>query len=211
VIEGRGPEEAPAAPTFAKTAGPAAQAPEAARLRLSDLCNLPGLLTLSRLPLACAAPLFMHEPRQALAFYLVAQSTDLLDGWLARRMGLASHTGAVLDGWLDKVLHVNLAWTLVNGGLMPGWWMLCWFSRELVQAPMVFWLTGRFVRGEVAPHHATFPGKLTAWLLGLSLGAVCLEWRWLAELLTPLCGLTGLWAALGYLRRELRTLRQLQR
>jgi phosphatidylglycerophosphate synthase len=148
-------------------------------------------------------PIFLHPTD--------AMFTDILDGWTARRLGQVSHTGSVLDGWLDKVVHVNAAWTLVNAELMPNWWMACWFSRELIQGPMVIWLTGRFYRGEVGPHEATVVGKVTAWLLGVAMVAVALGLRGLGEVLTPIIGLCGAWSGFGYLWRELRDLRALSR
>lgn len=173
-----------------------------ARLRLWDLLNPAGALTLSRLPLAVVFPFVGAHPPWALAVYLAAVLTDVLDGHVARATGTTSHTGSVLDGWLDKVLHVNVAWTLVVFDQMPAWWMLLWFVRELVQAPMVFWLVGRFVRGDVREYQASLPGKIAAVLLFFATCSVILQAQPLAEALTWGTGVFGLWAALGYLRRE---------
>ena len=181
------------------------------RLAWRDLWSIPGVLTVSRLPMACAFPLFQASTVGFVSLYLACVLTDILDGWTARRLGQVSHTGSVLDGWLDKVVHVNAAWTLVNAELMPNWWMACWFSRELIQGPMVIWLTGRFYRGEVGPHEATVVGKVTAWLLGVAMVAVALGLRGLGEVLTPIIGLCGAWSGFGYLWRELRDLRALSR
>jgi CDP-diacylglycerol--glycerol-3-phosphate 3-phosphatidyltransferase len=177
------------------------------RLRWSDLANLAGVLTLSRLPFALAFPWATGSRSTALALYIVAVSTDVLDGWAARRSGTASFTGSVLDGWLDKVLHVNAAWSFVVADWMPGWWMLCWFSREIVQAPMVIWLAGPFYRGEAPAHHATRVGKLTSVLLAVAIVGLLLGLRPLAAALTPLIGLLGFTAALQYLWRDVRAWR----
>ena len=45
---------------------------------------------------------------------------------------------AVVDGWVDKVLHINAAWSMSLHGYIPGWWMWLWFSRELIQGAIVF-------------------------------------------------------------------------
>ena len=71
-------------------------------LRPEDLGNLPGFLTLGRLLLAVLLPIWTYD---RLALFLVlsaAMLSDIVDGMLARRWGLSSRIGAVLDGWIDK-------------------------------------------------------------------------------------------------------------
>lgn len=183
---------------------------EPVRLRARDLTNWAGLITLSRLPLAICFPFLGDRPRLFLVVYVAALLTDILDGVVARRTGTTSHTGSVLDGWLDKVLHVNAAWTMVLRGWMPGPWLLLWFAREIIQAPMVIWLVPAFHRGDVRPHHASLLGKVAAWLLGAAFISVLLAaafslpaFRTLALVLTVATGVSGAGASLGYLRREL--------
>ncbi len=126
-------------------------------LRWADLANPAGALTISRLGIAVAFPLLVDWPLVALGAYLLALLSDVLDGALARRSGTDSHTGAVLDGWVDKILHINGAWALVLHGLMPGWWMWMWFSREIIQWLMFPILLADFRLGGVR----TYPASLT--------------------------------------------------
>ena len=184
---------------------------EGARLNWRDLWNPAGLLTLSRLPMCIAFPFLAADIRVFLAVYVLALATDILDGWVARRLGHSSHTGSVVDGWLDKMLHINATWTMVNHEWMPGWWMLLWFSREIIQAFMVIWLVPRFYRGQVRAHHASFAGKLTGWTLGTAFIAVLLrqltgmEVFWtIATVATYATGAAGVWTAGTYLLRDLR-------
>lgn len=183
--------------------GGAGEATAPAVLRWSDLENLPGMLTLSRFPLAVVYPFFAPDRDVALGLYVLMGLTDFFDGYLARRMGRVSHTGAVFDGWLDKVFHVNAAWSLVNFHELPAWWMLCWFSREIVQGVQIPFLVGRFVRARVRPHHANPLGKATTWMMSAAIIGVLVGVSELGAVLTPLIGLTGLLSALAYLRREL--------
>ena len=44
----------------------------------------------------------------AMVIYLAAASTDLIDGWLARRSGRASEFGAQLDAAVDNVFSVGI-------------------------------------------------------------------------------------------------------
>ena len=172
-------------------------------LRWSDLANPAGALTLGRLGIAVIFPLLVHSPALALGAYILALVTDVLDGNIARRMNTVSHTGAVMDGWVDKILHINGAWALVMHGLMPGWWMWLWFSREIILWLLFMTLVPDLRRGRVRPYTASLAGKLTAVLLALSFVLVLLEQPALAEPLTWMIGPVGALAAAGYIRRAL--------
>lgn len=77
---------------------------EGGRLKLANL------VTLSRgvaiLPIALL--LWAGRPATALALYLAAAATDLVDGWLARREGRASAFGAQLDAMVDNLFSVGI-------------------------------------------------------------------------------------------------------
>jgi len=184
---------------------------ERERLSLNDALNLAGLLTLSRLPIAVAYPFLAADPLAALGLLFLAALTDLLDGVVARATGTQSHTGAVLDGWIDKILYVNIAWTLVLLHDVPGFWMLAWFSREILQGLFVPVLVPAYHRGLPQARESTVGGKATTWLVGISLVASLLDMWWLAGTLTPIAGITGFLSAARYLRRELRDIREMER
>lgn len=89
------------------------------------LTTLPNLLTLGRIaaiPVICLFVVSGWEPLQwlALLLYIAAAVSDWLDGFLARRMGLNSALGKMLDPIADKLLVgallVTLAWTRDLGG-----------------------------------------------------------------------------------------------
>ena len=171
------------------------------RLRWGDLACPAGVVTLVRLPLAVVFPLVVYNTELALAVYAVAMLSDFLDGILARHMNQVTFTGAIADGWLDKAFHVNAAWAMALAGIIPGWWMLLWFSREIIHFPMIPFLAGPYVRGEVVAQHASAVGKATSWALGGAFLASLLGWVSVAGLLTWLTGGLGLWCAMGYVRR----------
>lgn len=172
-------------------------------LRPQDLANTAGLVTGVRLLIALAFPFLTASPTVALAAYLIATATDIIDGAIARRTNTASHTGAFVDGWVDKILHVNGAWSMALHGYMPGWWMWLWFSRELILWAMVMVFMADFRWGRVKPHTTTLWGRMTAVALfaamALTLGGHA-DWAWPLTLITA--GL-GLVAGLGYFRRHL--------
>jgi len=171
-------------------------------LRAGDLLGWPSLLTGVRLGIAVSFPFIVHEPVVALAAYVVALLTDILDGWWARRLDCATQAGAVADGWVDKILHVNAAWAMVNHDMMPGIWLVPLFARELLQFPQILWLAGPFYRGEVCAQESSIAGKLTSVFQACTFIAVFVGGLALAGVTAGLAGLAGTWAALEYASRE---------
>jgi len=107
--------------------------------------NLPNLLTLSRIflvPLLVAALLadpsgdgwrrFLPASRElfALAIFLAAAATDLLDGYLARRWGQITTVGTLLDPIADKLLISAALISLVDIHRIPAWMVILIISRE---------------------------------------------------------------------------------
>ena len=108
--------------------------------------NLPNLLTLLRIffvPLLVAALLadgtsiaqwqiFIPISREifALAVFLVAAATDLLDGYLARRWGQVTTVGTLLDPIADKLLISAALISLVDIHRAPAWIVILIIGRE---------------------------------------------------------------------------------
>lgn len=184
------------------TMSPPRPGPARASLRWRDLFNVAGVLTAARLPLAILFPLVLPDTGSALAVFVIAGITDGLDGVVARRTGTTSHTGSMLDGFLDKVFLVNAAWGLAVHELIPTWWLLPWFIRELVQLAMVPGLWMPFRQGRVFSHRATTAGKAATWAVGLSVFSILLGAPSTAAVLTPAAGLFSAWAAGQYIWQE---------
>jgi len=179
------------------------RSPQRGMLRWTDLANAAGAVTVGRLAIAVAFPLLLIDRRLALLAYGVALVSDVVDGTVARHTGTVSHTGAVLDGWVDKILHINGAWAMVLHDLMPAWWMALWFSREIVQWLMFPILLHDFRRGRVRTYTTSLAGRLTAVLLALAFVLTLLQELDLAAWATWAVGPLGLVAATGYLTRAL--------
>lgn len=82
---------------------------EGGALKLANLVTLArGLLVLPIFALLAA-----DLDLAALAVYGLATSTDLIDGWLARRSGRASAFGAQLDAAVDNVFSLGILGFLV--------------------------------------------------------------------------------------------------
>lgn len=172
------------------------------RMRWSDLYNLPGALTLSRLPLAWLCAQHKHD-RDALALGLfVFVLTDVLDGPLARRWGLSSRAGVFADGWLDKFFLVAFAWSILVGGFVEGHHMLGWFIRELIQAVMVPFFFRRHVQAEEPLRQPSATGKATTIVVTLGLFAALAGQGSLTDLSAILAAVLGVITAGQYLWRE---------
>ena len=114
---------------------------------------LPDLLTASR-PLigVVVAGLLIGGAETAAAWaYLLGYATDVVDGWAARRAGVASDMGTRLDGWCDVAFHAAVGLGLLFRAAAVGAWAV------LVAILLVFLV------GQVLPrwiHVHTVLGKL---------------------------------------------------
>jgi len=70
----------------------------------------------------------------ALAVFLAAAATDLLDGYVARRRGSQSRLGAFLDPLADKLLLMASFVTLTWLKALPFWIAAVVISRDLILA-----------------------------------------------------------------------------
>ena len=171
-------------------------------LYFRDLWNLAGAITLARLPLACSVPLFTHSRNGLLAVMTLGVLSDSLDGWVARRTGKVSRMGAVFDGWIDKVLWVNLAWNLALGEWVNPHWMWLWFTRELVMFWVWPFLTLRTLWGEADIHTGSVWGRVATTAVCVAMVAALFQVQVVLAAASVAAGVTGLLAAKDYLTRD---------
>ncbi len=171
-------------------------------LHFRDLLNPAGALTLLRLPLAVAAPFFKHDRVAMLVILTLAALSDVLDGVVARRTGTSSRTGAVVDGWVDKIFLVNFAWSMELAGYVRGLHLLAWFGREIIQGITIPALAWRYRVGNAPwPEHSRV-GKAATVSIGLAMYAGLLGVDFVRDAATVVGGALGLASAIGYLRRD---------
>jgi CDP-diacylglycerol--glycerol-3-phosphate 3-phosphatidyltransferase len=97
--------------------------------------NLPNKLTLLRIVLI---PVFMvvlywdfpGAAYVAVAIFIVASLTDMLDGKIARARNLVTDFGKFADPLADKMLVTAAMLWFVETGLMPAWALLIVICRE---------------------------------------------------------------------------------
>ncbi|MGJ8635017.1 MAG: CDP-diacylglycerol--glycerol-3-phosphate 3-phosphatidyltransferase [Luteolibacter sp.] len=99
--------------------------------------NLPNAITLSRLFLTAGFVIFVAWESTvahsiALAFFVIAAISDYIDGWLARKMGLVTPLGKLLDPLADKILVSSAFVVLSAKGICPVWITALIIGREFL-------------------------------------------------------------------------------
>jgi CDP-diacylglycerol--glycerol-3-phosphate 3-phosphatidyltransferase len=98
--------------------------------------NLPNYLSLARIvaiPAMVAVMLTEFQGRDviACAIFTFASITDWLDGWLARRKGMVTVLGQLLDPTADKLLIASALICLVQMHRVPAWAAIVIIGREI--------------------------------------------------------------------------------
>jgi CDP-diacylglycerol--glycerol-3-phosphate 3-phosphatidyltransferase len=103
--------------------------------------NLPNIITLSRIPVMfvivglmyCAWP---GAATLAFVLFIGAAVGDWFDGYLARRRGLVSNFGTLMDAMADKIMVLGIVIALVNKGQIPVALALITLCREFLVTGM---------------------------------------------------------------------------
>ena len=112
--------------------------------------SIPNLITLARI---LAVPVILWaitsgEMRIAFILFLVAGLSDLVDGYLAKRFGMATELGAYLDPLADKAMIVSIYVALGIVEAIPRWLVILVVSRDImiVGAVILSWLVDKPVK-----------------------------------------------------------------
>ena len=97
--------------------------------------NIPNLLTSLRILLIPVFVILFSTPTSfrslfAAAIFFIASITDLLDGYMARRMDQITRIGKILDPIADKLLVSSALIMLVGLQRVPAWISLIIIGRE---------------------------------------------------------------------------------
>lgn len=101
--------------------------------------NLPNKLTILRIVMIPFFVLFMLFPVTgpsdkwiALALFIAASLTDLLDGHIARKYNLITNFGKFMNPLADKLLVCSALICLVELGRIPSWIVIVIIAREFI-------------------------------------------------------------------------------
>ena len=166
--------------------------------------NLPNLLTLSRIPILFGVVGFLYLPfsgasSMAFVLFIIGALTDWADGYYARKQGLVSNFGKLMDALTDKVFMVGLFISLLVIGILPEWTLpllLIILSREflITGLRLVAASDGVVLAAEKSGKHKTVSQMVAAILL-LSAVAVRADF---SERLPLIVGDVLHWGGLGF-------------
>jgi CDP-diacylglycerol--glycerol-3-phosphate 3-phosphatidyltransferase len=180
-----------------------------------QIWNVPNGLSLARLLLALLVGVLiefgLYVP--AMITFLVAVSTDAIDGWWARRFNQITKLGRMLDPFVDKIIITAAMVALVGqpGSRIDAWMVTLIIGRELLVTSIRAMVEGKggdfsarwFGKWKMVAQSAAIVSSL--WLLAAS--QVWLDWAtillmWLALAMTVGSGADYVLQALRLSRSE---------
>jgi cardiolipin synthase len=168
--------------------------------------HLPNLLSITRL-LASPFVFFLLWKQYwgwGLWLLLFAALTDTLDGFIARRYGVASHSGEILDPIADKALLSGAFLAMVLNGSIDKWLAILVIGRDV----LIVLLGGALIRATGRRFPPSIWGKASTILQALFVLALVgtLASAVPSALLTTLKWATAAltaWSGIDYARRAL--------
>ncbi|MDD2647993.1 MAG: CDP-diacylglycerol--glycerol-3-phosphate 3-phosphatidyltransferase [Eubacteriales bacterium] len=171
---------------------------EALKNLTKDMWNVPNALTIMRIILIPVYLILfnMGLDKWALAVFLIASFTDYLDGYIARKNGLITNFGKLMDPLADKIMVLTVLITLTLRGWANPWLVgIVLFKELLMVCGALLLLRGeKVIASKMAGKAATvafmlaivltfFHPEFTAWGFQLDF------WVLLAAVALSLCAL----------------------
>ena len=96
--------------------------------------SIPNLITLARILLVPIVVWAIVSDAMRIAFllFLAAGLSDAIDGFLAKRFGMATELGAYLDPLADKAMIVSIYVALGIADALPRWLVILVVSRDIM-------------------------------------------------------------------------------
>jgi CDP-diacylglycerol--glycerol-3-phosphate 3-phosphatidyltransferase len=185
----------------------------------TNIWNIPNFLTAVRFVLSIVVfvliPLQAYMP--ALVVFVIAASTDWVDGYWARRFNQVTQLGRIFDPFVDKIIICGVFIFLAAD---PGSGIAAWMAVVVVAREMLVTALRGFIEQSGGDFSAKMAGKLKmvfqcvaagASLLVLSYGdratPAWLDWTlvvfvWLAVLSTVYSGLEYVFVAARFFQRS---------
>lgn len=179
--------------------------------------NVPNQLTIARLLLSIVL-FFLIAFEYYLTstiLFVVAASTDWLDGYWARKYGQVTNLGRILDPFVDKII---ICGTFIFLAAVPDSGVRAWMAVVVVGRELLVTALRSYLEGEGADFSAQMSGKLKM-VLQCVAAALCLfalywniprpvELAWAVDISVWLAILLTLYSGLAYIQRAISLLRR---
>src|SRR5215469_14914130 len=133
---------------------------------------------------------FVANEFLALAIFLVAAATDLLDGYLARRWGQITTVGTLLDPIADKLLISAALVALVEIHRVPAWMVILIIGREFAVSGL---RSLAAAQGYTIKASELGKTKMMAQVVAISMIMLSVRWKALTE---P--AMLAMWAVVAF-------------
>jgi cardiolipin synthase len=172
------------------------------RIQAREFLLIPNLLSLLRLLLI---PIVVYLVMRglntaALLLILLGMATDILDGYLARRLNQITELGKIIDPLGDKIGTAALVVTLALYRDFPVWAAIFVIGRDVA---ILFGAAFYIAIGQPIPM-SNLLGKLTALAWGVAVVSYLTPWHWLQVSFLYLAVAMVPLSFIFYLRRTLR-------
>lgn len=125
----------------------------------SKVLNVPNTLSLARLVLAIGVGGLIETGffMAALITFVIAASTDFLDGWWARKFNQVTKLGRILDPFVDKIIITAALIALVG---VPGSGVAAWMVTVIIGREFLVTSIRAMVEGKGGDFSARWLGKV---------------------------------------------------
>ena len=131
----------------------------------------------------------------ALAVFIIASLTDLVDGKIARKYNQVSDFGKFLDPLADKLLVISAMCIFCEWGIFPAWALMIVLAREFAVTGLRLIAVGG---GRVIAAGMSGKIKTFATMVGLCFMIVFYQWKWLDRIVIAVIVLTTLYSGVEY-------------
>ena len=127
--------------------------------------------------------------------FAFASLTDLLDGYLARKLNLITTYGKFMDPLADKILVVSALLLLVESALVPAWIVAIIVAREFIVSGIRMMLSDKGV-----VHAAQLAGKIKAAVTMIAIVLLLITpLQEIGLILIYVAAMLTLWSGMDYL------------
>jgi CDP-diacylglycerol--glycerol-3-phosphate 3-phosphatidyltransferase len=142
-----------------------------------QIWNVPNKISMARLVLSLLV--FALVPLQlywaSLLVFVIAASTDWVDGWWARKYNQVTKLGRILDPFCDKILICGVFILLAEAMVNYAWWMRIsgWLAVVVVGRELLVTAIRSVIEQGGGDFSAKLAGKLKMWFQCIA-AAACL-------------------------------------